>query len=257
MTSILDAILLGLLQAATEFLPVSSSAHLVIAQHLLGINSPGLILEVALHMGTLLSVLIYFRKDIWSLAAGTFRPGQPGADSRQEVGLLIIATVPAVVVALVFRDAIDAAFDSLDMVGLMLLVTTAVLISSRWATGGSARVTARVALILGLAQALAIMPGISRSGMTIVAGLWLGMLGTGAARFSFLMAIPAILGAGLLSLGSGMSGEALLPLGTGMIVSALAGYVVIAWLMDILQRGRLYFFGGYTLLAGLIVIFAL
>lgn len=257
MTSILDALLLGLLQAATEFLPVSSSAHLVIAQHLLGIDSPGLFLEVALHMGTLLSVLIYFRKDIWSLAAGAFRPGEPGVSSRQEVGLIIIATVPAVVVALVFKDAIDAAFDSLDMVGWMLLVTTAVLISSRWAHGGTAGVTAKVALILGLAQALAIMPGISRSGMTIVAGLWLGMSGTEAARFSFLMAIPAILGAGLLSLGSGMPGDALLPLGTGMIVSALAGYIVIAWLMDILRRGRLYFFGGYTLLAGLIVIFAL
>ncbi|MCH7575043.1 MAG: undecaprenyl-diphosphate phosphatase [Candidatus Marinimicrobia bacterium] len=257
MTSILDALLLGLLQGATEFLPVSSSAHLVIAQYLLGIDSPGLVLEVALHMGTLLSVLIYFRKDIWSLAAGTFRPGEPGVSSRQEVGLIFIATVPAVVAALVFKDAIDAAFDSLDMVGWMLLVTTAVLISSRWAHGGTAGVTAKVALILGLAQALAIMPGISRSGMTIVAGLWLGMSGTEAARFSFLMAIPAILGAGLLSLGSGMPGVALLPMGTGMIVSALAGYVVIAWLMDILRRGRLYFFGGYTLLAGLIVIFAL
>lgn len=257
MTSVLDALLLGLLQAATEFLPVSSSAHLVIAQHLLGIDSPGLFLEVALHMGTLLSVLIYFRTDIWDLTAGTFRPGEPGVRSRQEVGLIFIATVPAVVAALVFKDAIDAAFDSLPLVGWMLLATTAVLISSRWARSGSAGVTAKVALILGLAQALAIMPGISRSGMTIVAGLWLGMSGTEAARFSFLMAIPAILGAGLLSLGAGLPEGALLPLGTGMIVSALAGYVVIAWLMDILRRGRLYFFGGYTLLAGLIVIFAL
>ena len=254
---VLNAVILGLLQGATEFLPVSSSAHLVIGQYLLGIDSPGVMLEIMLHLGTLLSVAVYFRRDIVALLAGALDRSADGAPARREIGFLALATLPAVLVALTLSEVIDAAFESVVFVGWMLLVTTLVLVSSRWTGGESGLLTARIALIIGLAQAFAILPGISRSGSTIVVGLWLGLSGTTAARFSFLMAIPAILGAALFKLAGGVPVGAIPSLAAGVAVSALTGYAVIAWLMQLIGRGRLYLFAGYTLLAGLVVIFTL
>ena len=187
----LSTLLLGVLQGATEFLPISSSAHLVIAQTLLKIQHPGLMVEIVLHLGTLVSVLVYFRRDLWQLAQGSLLRGRVGAAVRREVGYLGLATVPAVVVALALGDKVEAAFEDVRFSGMMLLVTTAVLVLSRWATRREgARLTWGIALVIGLAQALAILPGISRSGTTIVTGLWLGLKPEAAARFSFLMAIP-------------------------------------------------------------------
>ncbi len=254
---VLNAIILGLLQGATEFLPVSSSAHLVIGQHLLGIDSPGVLLEIMLHLGTLLSVVVYFRRDIVALLAGALDRSADGAPARREIGFLALATLPAVLVALILPEAVDAAFESVAFVGWMLLVTSLVLVSSRWTGGEAGLLTVRIALLIGLAQAFAILPGISRSGATIVAGLWLGLAGTTAARFSFLMAIPAILGAALFKLAGGVPAEALPSLAIGVAVAALTGYAIIAWLMRLIGQGRLYLFAGYTLLAGLVVIFTL
>jgi len=248
---------LGIVQGATEFLPVSSSAHLVLGQHILNLKSAGLALEVVLHLGTLLSVLIYFRDDILTLITGLFKTGPPGQSVRAEIGLLIVATLPAVLVALTLDDVIEAAFENVHWVGVALLVTTVTLASSRWRSGtGSAVINWRLALLIGLAQACAIFPGISRSGATIVAGLWLGLSADRAARFSFLMAIPAILGAGLFTL-LDLEGLAIAPvyLILGFLAAAITGYLVIGWLMDILRRGQLHYFGVYTLLVGLIIIF--
>ena len=253
--SALDAAILGVIQGATEFLPVSSSAHLVIGQYLLGVTSPGVLLEVVLHLGTLLSVLIYFRHDLRNLIVGSLTPGEEGVAYRQEIGLLILATVPAVIVALTLKNPIEAAFDSVFVVGIMLLVTTAILLSSRWVPSRDTDITLFIALIMGLAQAMAIFPGISRSGITIVAGLWLGLSGTTAARFSFLMALPAITGAALFKVMDGPGDQSLTGLTVGLVLSAIVGYAVIAWLLDILRRGRLHLFAGYTLLVGLVVIF--
>ncbi len=256
----LTSALLGILQGATEFLPVSSSAHLVIAQDLLGVQQPGMLMEVALHLGTLVSVVVYYRRDLWKLVQGSFMRGRVGLAVRREVGWLVLATLPAVVVALTVKDQIEAAFENVWLVGVMLLVTSAVLLSSRWTQSKEgARMTWMVAVIIGSAQAVAIMPGISRSGMTIIAGLWLGLGGVAAARFSFLLAVPAILGAGLLEvLDMFQGGVAPTPeLALGLILAAATGYAVIAWLLNIIRKGTLHFFAGYTILLGLVVIFSL
>ncbi|MEE9162638.1 MAG: undecaprenyl-diphosphate phosphatase [Candidatus Neomarinimicrobiota bacterium] len=250
--------LLGVLQGATEFLPVSSSAHLVIFSSLLQVPSTGLVLEIALHLGTLVSVVIYFRRDLWGWVAGFTRPGPQGVAARREVGLIAVATLPALLAALAFGDNVARAFDDVTFTGAMLLVTTAVLVSSRWSPQGQeARLGVRHALIIGVAQSFALLPGISRAGITIVAGLWLGLGGVAAARFAFLLAIPAILGAGvysLLDLGELEAGP-VAGLWLGFLAAALVGYGVIGWLMRVLQRKRLHFFAGYTFLLGLVVIF--
>jgi len=253
----LSSILLGMIQGATEFLPISSSAHLVIAQTVLDVQSPGLLVEIVLHLGTLVSVLIYFRRDLMQLAGGFFRAGNDGTASRREIGYLALATVPAVVVALTLGEAVEAAFDNVAITGWMLLVTTVVLASTRWSVSGGAGMSWVIALVMGMAQALAIMPGISRAGITIAAGMWFGLGGKTSARFAFLMAIPAILGAGIFTLLDVMEGAApsIPGLMSGVLAAALVGYMVIAWLMNILRKGQMHFFASYTLLVGLMVIF--
>lgn len=254
----LSTILLGMIQGATEFLPISSSAHLVIAQTLLDVQSPGLLVEIVLHLGTLISVLIYFRRDLMQLAGGFFRAENDGTASRREVGYLALATLPAVVAALTLGDTVEAAFDDAGFTGWMLLVTTVVLASTRWSVSSEAAgMSWAIALIMGMAQALAILPGISRAGITIAAGMWLGLGGKASARFAFLMAIPAILGAGIFKLLDVMEGVApsIPGLMSGFLVAALVGYVVIAWLMNILRKGQMHFFASYTLLVGIMVIF--
>ncbi len=257
---IISTVILGILQGVTEFLPVSSSAHLVVGQELLGVQQPGMLMEVALHLGTLLSVVVYFRHDLLNLARGSLSVGRAGTAARREVGYLVLATLPAVVVALTLADQVSAAFENIALVGAMLLVTSVVLVTSRFThSREGAQITWLIALIIGSAQAVAILPGISRSGLTIVAGLWLGLGGLAAARFSFLLAVPAILGAGLLQglevVQSGITPTAGLAL--GLVVAAVTGYAVIAWLLDIIRKRRLYLFAGYTMLLGLTVIFRL
>ena len=257
---LISTVILGILQGLTEFLPVSSSAHLVVGQHLLGVQHPGMLMEVTLHLGTLLSVVVYFRHDLVQLIRGSLLAGPVGSAARLEVGYLALSTLPAVLVALTLADQVSAAFENVALVGAMLLVTSLVLASSRFThSRDGVRMTWVVALIIGSAQAVAILPGISRSGLTIVAGLWLGLGGVAAARFSFLMAVPAILGAGLLQ-GLELVRSGILPtpgLAVGLVVAGVTGYAVIAWLLDIVRKRRLYLFAGYTMLVGLTVIFRL
>src|SRR3972149_6089044 len=196
--SIYAAMVLGLIQGLPEFLPVSSPGHLAVAQHFIpGFAQPGLLFDIVLHLGTLLAVLIYFRREvgllIWALG-----PGDGRATWRRVWMTLIVGTLPAVLAALLFGPVIERSFDQLWVAGIGLLVTGALLLGSRRLTlGGRALgdMGARDALTVGLFQSAALLPGISRSGSTIVGGVLRGLSHDAAARFSFLLSLPAILGA--------------------------------------------------------------
>ena len=192
-----EGVLLGFLQGATEFLPVSSSGHLVMGQTVLGLEVPGMAFEVALHFATLISVVAVYRERIASLLAGVVRGDRA---QLRYAGLLVLASVPAAIAGIGFGDFFASLFDSAAVTGVALLVTGCVVWSAR---GALAREPAGkpgvgVALVMGVAQAVAIVPGISRSGATVVAALWRNVDPREAAAFSFLMSVPAVGGAGLL-----------------------------------------------------------
>ena len=194
-----EGVLLGLLQGATEFLPVSSSGHLVMGQSLLGVEVPGAGIEVALHVATLLSVLIVYRSRVWTLITGVAR-----RDSKQlgYAGLLLLASIPAAIAGIGFGDFFESLFDRPGVTAIALIVTGCVVWTARaaLARGPDVAIGVRSALLMGIAQAAAIVPGISRSGATVVAGLWHGVRPAEAAAFSFLMSVPAVGGAALLKL---------------------------------------------------------
>ncbi len=244
--SYLDAVILGLVQGLTEFLPVSSSGHLVIGQRLLGVPAPGILLEVVLHAATLLSVVVVYRRRLAYLVAGAVRRDP---EAWRYIGLLALATVPAVLVGLFLKDAVETAFDTPIVTGLMLLVTGAIVWSTRGTGGGESRLPGpALAAGIGLAQAFAILPGISRSGATIAAGLWGRVDGVRAAEFSFLMSIPAIAGAALLQL-LDMDGAAEIggpALGFGFLTALLAGVAAIRSLVWLVRRQRFHLFAYYV-----------
>ena len=244
----IDAVFWGLIQGLTEFLPVSSSGHLVLVPALLGRDGPDLATSAVLHLGTLLAVIVYFRREVMSMVRFD-RHGRP------LIRLLLIGTVPAAVVGLAFGDAIDSALSDPRVVAVSLMVTGVVLLAARTFTTRDRKIgqaTDRDAVIIGIAQAAALVPGISRSGMTITAGVARGFESTEAARYSFLLGIPAIAGAGLLKFvdlldaGAGIPGS----LWLGMAVAAVAGYGAIAVLLRLLGRVGLAPFGLYCLAAG-------
>ncbi len=247
-----DAIVLGLIQGATEFLPVSSSGHLVMAQAVLAVDVPGVVFEVAVHVATLLSIVVVYRARVVELAVG-----MAARDRRAwgYVGLLLVATVPAGLLGVLAGDAIEALFDDPYVAGFALIVTGGFLWSSRSALGraSGSRPTPWVALVIGLAQAVALIPGISRSGATVVAALWLGLEAREAAAFSFLMAIPAIAGAAVLQLPELADGAAL-PLGVlgvGSLVAAVTGVLAIRTFVALLGRRAFHFFAPYCWLVGI------
>jgi undecaprenyl-diphosphatase len=250
--SIWEALILGFVQGATEFLPVSSSGHLVIGQALLDVRIPGVAFEVAVHVATLLSVLLVYRRRVWGLVTGALKGDR---ETWRYVGFLLVATLPAAAVGLGAGDLIEALFDAPAVAGVALLVTGAFLWSTRGALARNptGKPGARVALLMGFAQAVAIIPGISRSGATVVAGLWLGVEAEEAAAFSFLMAIPAILGAAVLELpalsetGVGLPGSVLL---AGGIAAALTGILAIRTFITMLRRKSFHRFGPYCLAVG-------
>lgn len=251
----ISAFILGLVQGLTEFLPVSSSGHLVIASKLLEYQSPGLILETVVHIATTLAVIIYFRKRFASVIVGVFND----VDSRKLVLMLGLSFFITALIGIGLESSgvIDAVFDSPVFVGVMLLVTAGALFSVlrlQPAEESSERleISWKVAVLVGLAQGVAIFPGISRSGFTIVAGLWGGMGRRSAAEFSFLLSVPTIMAASLfelwrepeLAIGGG---QALIVAG---VVAFITGMAAIHWLMRWLQRGRLWWFSGYCAVIG-------
>ncbi len=254
--SYIDAILLGILQGATEFLPVSSSGHLVLAQHLLGdFEQPGILFDVLLHLGTMVSVAIYFSIDLKALFFSLWRKGQRARNDRRMLGLLCIGTIPTAVIGLTFRDLFEQLFEQPAIVCLMLLVTgTLLILAEHFRSNDRKQLQMNIldALIVGTVQGFAIVPGISRSGSTIAALLFRGIDGETAARFSFLLAMPAVFGAALLSIGDiEQVAVQQLPIylaGTG--VSLLVGLLCIHLLMGVVRNRRLGFFAIYCWLAG-------
>lgn len=291
-----EAIILGTVQGLTEFFPVSSSGHLVLTEALLGLRLPGVAFDVALHVATLLSVLVVYRERLLALArAGGQR------ETWIFVARLALATIPAVIVGLLLKDWFEARFDDPIFAATMLLVTGSVVWSSRWALGaarapaldfipivialavsllagtaipfvavlgieGAIMVAARLsaarspesepgwgtALAMGIAQAAAILPGISRSGSTVVTGLWRRLDAVAAAEFSFLMSIPAILGAAILSLpeltaeGTTVGTSRLV---AGGVAAALAGVLAIRFFVGMLRRRSFHYFAVYCWIA--------
>ena len=247
-----QGILLGLVQGLTEFLPVSSDGHLAVVGNLTGVRTPGVFVEVALHVATLGSILVVYGGRFWQLALGVVRR-QP--EAVRYAGLLIIGMIPAVVLGVLFEDLVGKAFNSLWAAGAGFLVTGVALWSTRRrAILGAERPNPGGALVIGFAQALAILPGVSRSGMTIASGQRAGMGTVAAADFSFLMAIPLIAGAGLFEarhIGSDMGQIVVVPLLVGCLVAFASGVFAIRFLVAMLRRGRLHAFAPYCFAIGL------
>jgi undecaprenyl-diphosphatase len=245
--SVLESFILGIVQGATEFLPVSSSGHLVIGQELMSLRLPGVAFEVALHVATLVSVVLVYRKRLWALIAGGLRGKH---DAWQYLAFLFLATLPAAVVGLGAGDAIGGLFEVPWVAGAALLLTGSFLWSARGALGRDPKgpPTLRVALLMGLAQAFAIIPGISRSGATVVTGLWLGVEPEETAEFSFLMAIPAILGAAVLQLPdvrAGGPGVDTAPLLLGAVAAGITGFLAIRTFVAMLRNRSFHRFAPY------------
>ncbi len=247
---------LGIVQGLTEFLPISSSGHLVVAETVIGLTTPGVLVEVVLHVATLLAVVIVYWKRLLDLTVGVVT-GRSG--SWRYLALLAVGTVPAAVVGFFFAGWFERAFDSLITVGLSFMLTAAILWSTRWTAGAEARdePTFGGAVGIGLAQALAILPGISRSGSTIAAGMWLYLDPVKAAEYSFLLAIPAILGAAILQvpdLTTGSQRVGVGPLTVGFITSLVAGILAIRVLVVLLEKRAFHRFAPYCLILGLLTL---
>lgn len=261
--SVLEGILLGILQGLTEFLPVSSSGHLALAEHILGAKTPGVTFEVVVHLATALAVILFFRRRILAVLAALARwpfarrgvggrPDGEAADAR--LGLnLALGTVPAAVVGCLFESRIERAFDDPRLVSVLLIVTGCILWTTRSVRREGRRVeTWKDAVLIGVAQAVAVLPGISRSGSTISAGVVAGLGRKRAAEFAFLLSIPIILGASAVSLSDAMRGTA--ALGAAEAAGAIAAFACalpsIAVLMRLVSAGRLHRFSYYCWTVG-------
>ena len=266
---ILQAIIIGIVQGLTEFLPVSSSAHLVFIQKLLGVES-SLAFDTFLHLGTLIAVMWFFRWDIYKMIKsfwysirdilhGRFREGFYEDPYKRLAWYVILATIPVGIVGVLFEDSVDALFSgALYVPAFFLFVTGTILYLSQRMTSGNINfntITKKEALFMGLGQACAILPGLSCSGTTIAAGLTIGLDKEFAAKFSFILSIPAILGAFVLQvkdIGSAMDTN-FLPIILGFVASIIAGYMAIKWMIDLIQNKSLDIFAYYCWLMGLIV----
>lgn len=267
MPSILKMLILGVVQGATEFLPVSSSGHLTIAQEILRITENRILFDVFLHMGTLIAILLVFRRDVLALFSS----------NRKWTFYLVLASVPAAVVGLTLEPLIEDAFNSVFAVGALLVLNSFVLalgsirqrrrlraasvlccappaVAAERHLAARSEVKAASALVVGAAQSVAILPGISRAGSTVCCGLLMGWEQSLAVRFSFLLAIPAIIGAGGLEVVKHRSelatgGVALMAI-VGVSVSAAAGYAALRLFLKAVERAKLWLFSGYCFLVG-------
>ncbi len=257
MTALISLIILGIIQGITEFIPISSSGHLVLSKFLLGFPSEGVLLEVVLHAGTLIPILIFYRKRIATLVEGLIK-GSP--ESWHLAGLLIIATIPAGLLHFAARNLVEQAYQIPLVTACALCVTGAILIIPVLRTAPArTEISLWKALCIGFAQAFALIPGISRSGSTIMMARHLGIAPEKAAEFSFFMAIPILSGAILLELpklGNYVrEGTSITELAAGMITAAIVGYLALAILMRMLKKGKFWVFGIYCLLLGASALF--
>lgn len=255
----IDAILLGIIQGLTEFLPVSSSGHLEIGKAILGDDSipkESLLFTVVLHFATALSTIVIFRKDIWSLIRGILK--FEWNEDLQFVTKIALSMIPAVAVGLFFEEQLEQLFGSnILLVGLMLIITAALLFLADKAKETSKNVSFKNAFVIGVAQAIAILPGISRSGATISTSVLLGNDKTKAARFSFLMVVPLIFGKMAKDILSGdIAYEAanFTSLSIGFIAAFIAGLFACTWMIALVKKSKLTYFAIYCIVIGIIAI---
>ncbi len=266
---ILQAIIIGLVQGLTEFLPVSSSAHLIFTQQALGLSDVGLAFDVLLHVGTLVAVVAYFFSDIISMIKGFFlslidlKDGKFMEEVRRDpykklAWLTIIATIPVGIVGVLFNDLVESLFTGITVPAFFLLITGCLLYVSQRMNSGRidlSNITLKEALIMGCGQALAVLPGLSRSGTTIAAGLFSGLDKEFAAKFSFILSIPAILGAGVFQLkdlsGGNVEIEACI---AGFIVAVISGYLAISVLLKLIREKSLDIFAYYCWIVGAVIL---
>ena len=254
----LQAIILGVVQGLTEFLPVSSSGHLQLANEILGTDlnpESNLTFSLTLHAATVLSTIVILWAEIWKLLKGIF--SRTFTAEQAYVLKIVISMIPVGIVGLFFKDYIEAAFSSIAVVGVMLLITAALLSFAYYAKPRQKEeLSYRDAFIIGLAQAVAVLPGLSRSGSTIATGLLLGNKKESVAQFSFLMVLPPILGNALLDCLKGDFGGGVetLPLVAGFVTAFITGCIACKWMIDIVKRGKLIWFAVYCAIAGVVAL---
>lgn len=259
MVSTISLVLLGILQGLTEFLPVSSSGHLVIAQSFIpGFHQPGVLFDVSLHLGTLAAVLVYFRRDLTDMASSLLFLHNPAyASARRLLWLLIVGSIPTALIGLLFRNEFEQLFSDVQMAGWMFMVSGVLLFATDRVRRGERELQGMHvldALIVGLAQGLAILPAISRSGATIAAGVFMGLERGLALRYSFLLSIPAIIGAFVLEAITHAAEWAqsidVVGYGAGMVAAFLVGYWSIAVLLKMLRSRQFSLFAYYCWAVG-------
>ena len=254
MRAFFDVTVLSILQGVAEFLPISSSGHLVIGQHMLGLDVPGMRLDLMLHFGTLVSICAFYWRTIWRILSKF---------EWQYVLKIVLSALPAVVVYFFFKDFIEGLFENAKMVGALLMFTGAVLIGTRYLPRGNRDVCWSRALLMGCAQALALLPGVSRSGMTLASARTGRVDAEAAAEFSFLMSAPLIIGGVLLEVLKALRGTSAAPeaaeIGWGFTIygaalAAVVGYFSLVVLLRALKGRWFWLFGPYCLAAGLLTL---
>lgn len=256
---ILEAILLGIVQGLTEFLPVSSSGHLQIAKELLGVEiENNVTFDVTLHAATVLSTMLILWRELWRLLKGLF--SRTYNEEQAYILKVILSMIPAGVIGILFTEQIEALFSSLWFVGLMLLLTAVLLTFAYYAKPRQkSKISYRDAFLIGCSQAVATMPGLSRSGTTIATGLLLGNDKATVANFSFIMVIPVILGKMILDIASGDMAAMSVPttaLVSGFVAAFVSGALACKFMIEIVKRGRLVWFALYCAIVGAICLIA-
>lgn len=251
--NLLRSILLGILQGLTEFLPVSSSGHLFLAQRLLGIREPELAFDILLHLGTLFAVLFFLRREILEILTSFFRrdKGEPDGWGRREFWLVILSSIPTGAIGFAFHDAVETGITPWGVGVRYLLLTSFLLISNlrfrhKW---DPERITAWEAIAIGIMQGVAVFPGLSRSGSTITLALILGISPSRGAKYSFLISLPAILGAAVIHMHKGVSVlPGIGPSAAGFLFALITGYLALFLVERMVTRGRFIRFAPYTFL---------
>jgi undecaprenyl-diphosphatase len=257
--SLLDALLLGLVQGITEFLPISSTAHLRLVPALLGKGDPGAAFTAVIQLGSLVAVIGFFLTELLAMVRAALSSGRRDSPEARRLFYMVVGTIPVGLAGLAFHKAIEGPLRTLTVIGTALIVVGLLMaVADRFAAGEREvkDLTLRDALLIGLAQALALIPGTSRSGITLVAGMALGLRRDAAARFSFLLSVPAIGAAGVFEFpkvlaAEGISGAAL---AAGLLAAAVSSYLSIAWLLRFLRTRKTTPFVVYRVLLGLLLI---
>jgi len=247
---ILQAIILGIVQGITEWLPISSKSHLIIIQQLFGLVQPA-IFDLLLHIGSLIVVIFVFWKDIWKLIVGVCKGDMK---SIKYVLYIVVASIPVAIVGIIFKHQIEAALSNMYILGFGFLFTALILFCSKFTLIKSKSVNFWNSLVIGLSQALSVLPGISRSGTTISTGMIIGVEKKEAAKLSFLMFIPAILGATLLEISSIDLITNIPAMIIGVIMAMITGYIAIKLLMNIIEKNKFWMFSIYCFVLGIIVL---